>query len=154
MSVSSICGNKCTACQVAHPVKSSVSTASFFGRPQHGGKGLAVIRAGLIAEELAESHGPEWCWQRLSAFRTFTILSAAADHRHRPQPPHTGRLDRPERRHSPCTGRVNSGEGCKPSPPPKPPRQRKRTAQTGVNCRCNKVIEMPNAVCYNKHTTN
>lgn len=41
--------------------------------------------------------------------------------RHRTQPLHTGRIDRPERHHSPRTGRGTGGEGVTPSPPPKPP---------------------------------
>jgi len=40
-------------------------------------------------------------------FKTFVEQA----HRHRPQPPHTGRLDRPERHRSPRTGRGNGGTG-------------------------------------------
>ena len=43
------------------PVETLPVVASFSGRPQYGRKDFAAIRAGLIAEELAEGRRPEWC---------------------------------------------------------------------------------------------
>ena len=73
-------------------------------------------------------------------FKTFLEQTIATEHSRRI----LGRIDRPERRYSPRTGRGNGGE-VTPSPPPKPPIQRRRAAQTGARRRGNRLAPLPSS---------
>ena len=70
MSVSSICGNKCTACQVAHPRKIPCPHSFVLWQ-------AITWRERLCGDPGWAYHRPEWCWQRLSVISTISVLSVA-----------------------------------------------------------------------------
>ena len=100
------CNSASTPCPFAPGISCK---AAYPGAERAGAQGQdePPLQAHGIYREAAARHHP--------ADRGAVQDLCGADHRHRTQPPHTGRIDRPECRRSPRIRRGNGGENTQPA---------------------------------------